>query len=254
MEDKKKIYYYIAGGALATLGLAGFYFLYKKLSKPKLNPWLEEYFTEIQEMISRNGGNEPTLEIIGHTFNIISEVEEYLYTKENKDLEEERVAAINNEREYRALFAETMEVRNEFYEKAASIVESKLHLTMQQMDEALRKFDMKESKEALRSAKKSYATIPDVSSSKVRDAFIFYVREKKFNEEFIRQQLYMSNMNPDYKTKAMANIYYVKNKLRDQVKAKFGFDDKYFDQLIQKHNLGEDSEIKYYQEELKIIE
>jgi hypothetical protein len=255
IDNKTKEYiYYICGGALVAAAVGGAYVMLKKLSKPRLNAFIEEYFQEIEVMIAKNKDKTIPLEIIGHVFQIITEIEEYLYNLENHDLEEERIAVINNEQQYRMLFAETMEVRNEYYEKATKLVEDRLKISLAQLDETLRGMDIKETKDVLRKAKKPYKNVPEIEKSKVREAFIYWVQQKKQNERFAQEQMYIMNLNPDYRNRAMANIYFIKNKLKDEIKSKFGFEDKYMDQLIEKHDLLTDTEVKYYQDELNQLE
>lgn len=256
MEKKKinDILLYLTGGVLATLTVGGAYFILKRLSKPKLSQWLEDYLTEVEEMIKNNKGVDLSAMIIGHVYQLITEVEEHLYLSDHSDLEEDRVAMMNSPNDYRALFVETMEVREEYYKKATDIVEKRLNLSISNLDEMLRKYDIKEAKEALRTAKKPYDKLPDVSKQTVREAFIYYVKEKKKNERIKDQEVYMMSMNPEYKNTAMANIFFIKNKLRDDIKAKYNLDEKYFDQLLDKYDLLNDSEVRYYQEEMKTLD
>jgi hypothetical protein len=246
--------FYTCGAALFTAAVGGLYYVYKKTSKPKLNEYLEEYLKEIQAMIKNNKEKTLTVEIVGHIFQVITETEDYLYNLENSDLEEERVAYIKNEQNYRMLFAETMQIRNEYFEKATKLVEGILKISFAQLDEILKQYDIKDTKDTLKKAKKPYKTLPDIEKSKVREAFIFQVQQKKQNERYAQEQMYIMNLNPDYRNQAMAQIYYVKNKLKDDIKSRFGFDEKFMEQLVEKHQLLADSEVKYYHDELNLIE
>jgi hypothetical protein len=253
-DNKKKLLTYLGGGAIAAFAVGTLYYFWKRNSEVKLNEWLEEYIKEVEVMLKNNQGKELTLEIIGHIFQLITEIEDYMYLLKNTDLEEDRLAAIDNEKEYRLIFAETMEVRNEFYEKGAAVVEKRLGISMGAMDEILKKYDPAESKEIIRKARKPYKELPKVSIEKVRDGFIYFVKQKKINEKAAQEQLYMMKMNPDYRTRAMASIYYMKNRLKDEIKAKYGIEDKYLELLIEKYELQKDSEVLYYQQELRSLD
>lgn len=252
--DKRHLTYYIAGGVGISILLGGIYYYWKKVSKVKLNPWLEEYFKEVQEM-KKNSKGEICVELIGHIFQLISEVEEFLYLGENKDLEEARIVHVDSEKDYRALFSETMEARTEFYEKAQSLVESRLGISIAQIEqEGLSKLNSPEDKAKLRNARKKYDDVPEVAQANLREAFKYFVTHKKINDHRAQEQQYMASINPEYKTKAMAAIYLAKNKLQDEIRAKYKFDDKYFDQLLEKHGLLSDPEIKLLYDEWKLIE
>ncbi len=250
MEDKKKFFYYTTL-VFATVG--GLYYVWKKLSKIKLNPWVEDYLNEIELML-KNKKDEIPLEAIGHIFQIITEVEEVLYLEQNSDLEEERVLSIKNEMRYRLLFAETMETRNEFYEKATKYVEKRLNISLAKIDEILKRHSPAETKNIIKNAKKAYPNVPNVPTSVLREAYIYYAKQKKLNDQFAQEQMLLLQINPDSQARVMANIYFTKNKLKDEIKAKYGFEEKYFDQLIEKHELLKDSEVAYYHDELKNIE
>jgi len=254
MENKKTFLYVISGGALVSLAVSGLYYFWKRLSKPKLSAWVEEYMNEIEVMLKERKDGHISVEAIGHIFQVITEVEENLYVHQNADLEEERVDAIGRDQQYRLLFAETMETRNEYYEKATKYVEDRLKISIGELDEVLKKFSPKETKDILKKAKKKYTDVPEVKQSAVREAFIYFVKQKKLNEKFSQEQIYIMNLNPEHRNRAMANIYFIKNKLKDEIKAKFGFDEKYLDQLVEKHDLLKDSEVLYYHEELKSLE
>lgn len=263
MNMKKKIIY----SALAITGISSLtvigYYLYKKyLSKNiKLSLFLEEYFLEAETKLQ----NEPTLSNDTVTFiiNLFFELEDYIFITENNDLETERINLLskNLSEEYENTLKTSILMHEESTAKAKQILEQKLKISMDIIQQKYSEIDKKEISELMRKNRKKYAHLYDdsedseykketLNKEKVKNAYLEWGKINKERDEASKKLFLFSTQNQTYEAYAlqafMLNKYYVKDKLYTQ----YGIKSKHLNDLITEFQLDDDKEVKETKEEL----
>lgn len=263
MNMKKKIIY----SALAITGISSLtvigYYLYKKyLSKnTKLSQFLEEYFLEAETKLQ----NEPTLSNDTVTFiiNLFFELEDFIFITENNDLETERINLLSKKlsEEYENSLKTSILMHEESTVKAKQILEQKLKISMDIIQQKYSEIDKKEISELMRKNRKKYAHLYDdsedseykketLNKEKVKNAYLEWGKINKERDEASKKLFLFSTQNQNYEAYAlqsfMLNKYYVKDKLYTQ----YGIKSKHLNDLITEFQLDDDKEVKETKEEL----
>lgn len=243
-------------GALALGSILAYSssWLLSKLKKASISPWLEEYLQESKEMYKELKGKKTLpVNFIAFNMNLITELQQHLFTQENSELENERMKNIGNEQAYEELVGETIEVHERYYQAASNIIKSKTGINMDDVRAMLGSVDQREMKEAMNTERRLYneSELPSVSKEKLRESYIIYAKTFTQHARIAADQMVLMQKRPEYQEIAFKTIFQNKFLLKDLIKSKYGFDTKYFEQLIKKHNLLEDSEIAYYYEDVK---
>lgn len=246
--DKKKIIF----GGFAAAALSGlFYYLYKRLTKVQLSPWLEEYINELAEQVKKADQDKPLpLELIAFILNLLEEVEEHIYKNENPDLDTERQNALVDKKLYEELVYETILLREQCLDKARKIVEGRLNVSIHNLQEIMAQSDKAKLKTLLKENKKTYGTLPDVNSELLKKAYVEWVRTSIVHDRIAMKNFEAARYNPDYRTIAYEMLVFNKFLLKDKIAKDYKIEEKYFDQLLVKHNLLQDEEIRACKEEL----
>lgn len=263
-RDNKRLY--ITGGiALGSLLIYVGLWMKKKFKKVTLNKWFDEYLNELKEMqkeVDLKSNNKDNLNTISNknnlpinllafAMNLITELQSYLFNKENEHLELERIKNLNNEEEYERLVTETVEVHESYYETARNIIYSKTGVNLKNVNEMLSNIDQREFKEALNTQKKDYfkEDLPTISIEKLKEAYVFYAKTFAKHTRIANEQTTIMKKRPEYQEIAFKTIFQNKFLLKDMVKQKYNIDTKYLDQLVKEHDLvNSDSEIAYFYE------
>jgi hypothetical protein len=253
MENKnKKILYYLGGGILLSAVTAGAYFLWKKLTDVKLSPWLEEYLEEAKERISKEKDQKYSIETIAFLINLLTEIDDYLFQLNYSFLDEDRLEAFEHKQIYTQLCMQTIETKNEMYLKAQDYIEKALKINMKSIDEILRTQEFRNYKEAMKTCKKRYYKLPEIDKEKLKEAYLSYAKNKMLFQNFEQEQVYIMSRNPEYKMNAMVNIAFYQTKIKDELMIKYKIEEKYLEQLIEKHDLLKDAEVLRCYEDLNI--
>ena len=266
-NDNKRLY--ITGGlALGSLLVYGGLWLMKKFKRVTLNKWFDEYLNELKEMkkeIDAKKQNKTTtnsnskeedlsksipINFIAFSMNLSSELQSYLFNKENHLLEEERIKNLKNEKEYEELVTDTVEKHEAYYEVACSIIKSKTGVDIDSVKHMLNSVDQRELKEALESQRKEYyeSDLPLIEKDKLREAYIYYAKTYSQHSRIAAEQMAIMQKRPEYQEVGFKTIFQNKFLLKDMIKQKYNVDTKYLDQLIKVHNLLNDDEVAYYYE------
>jgi hypothetical protein len=255
LKNPKNRPYVIAGAViLGSSLLTGIYFLYKKLTKLKLNQWLEEYFDEIQQKIKLLNGEPLSIEIIAYIHHLLKEIQDYLVQKNYPDLEEERIELLNHHKEYEAAIFDTMEAQEGYYRKATKLIEQKLGVKFEDIQKVMQNADRKELGKCMEACRKPYYDVPKVDKELVKKAYLQYVDGTKKQMYLSQQQLALMSQNPEYQETAMKIIFTNKYLIQDSLKKKYGIDEKYLSQLVREHNLLDDEQIKEAHNQLLDLE
>jgi hypothetical protein len=246
---------YVTGGiAISTLILYGVKWVFSKLKKITVNTWLEEYMAEMKEKYTtiKNKKMFP-VSFLAHAMNLITEVQNYLYAQDHQDLENERKKNFGNEKLYEELVMETVEVHEKYYFSANSLITEKTGIDMEEIKNQLQTVDQREFKVALMEDKRPYyeSELPKIDKIKLKEVYIAYAKTQAQHSRIATEQMILMQKKPEYQEIAFKTIFQNKFLLKDMILIKYGIDTKYLNQLIDKHNLLEDSEIAYYYEEVR---
>ncbi len=250
-KDNKKLY--ITGGlALGSVLIYSIRWMLQRFKNTKLTPWIEEYLGEVKERY-KELNKKPNVEFVAYIMNLSTELQQYLFSIDHSDLENERIKNINNEKAYEDLVAETVELYEKYYLAASGIIKSRTGIDMDQFGQTLQGFDQREIKEASKTQKKDYfeTELPLIDKDKLREAYIFYAKTYTQHARIASEQMVLAQRKQEYQEIAFKTIFQNKFLLKDLIKSKYGIDQKYFDQLIKNSGLLDDNEIRYYYEDVK---
>lgn len=278
--EKKYIYYALFVTGISSLTVFGCY-LYKKLCSKniqlshigyylynkffskniQLSQFLEEYFLEAETKLQ----NEPTLSknTVAFIINLFFELEDFIFITENRDLETERVDLLskNLSEEYEKSLKTTIQMHEESTAKATQLLEQRLKISMDIMQQKYSKFDKKEISELMRKNRKKYYHLCDnsedseykkemLNKKKVKDAYLEWGRINKERDETSKKLFLFSTQNQNFEAFAlqlfMLNKYFVK----DKIYTKYGIKSKHFNDLLTEFQLDDDKEVKEMKEEL----
>ncbi len=245
---------YITGGlALATALIYVSKSIYNKFQKTELSSWLEDYISDVIEKTKENKNYGQSIDFISFVMNLSNELQSYLLKRQNPDLEEERIKNINNEKAYEELVAETVELHEKSYHEASLIIKKRTGVDLENLSQALQNFERRQIQEATRTQKKSYydKDLPLVEVEVLKEAYIFYAKTFTQHTRIAAEQMTLAQRRPEYQEIAFKTIFQNKFLLKDLIKSKFGFDSCFFEDLIRKYGLLEDSQVKYYYEEVR---
>ena len=258
-NNKQTLIY--AGIALCTTAFLGLsYFIYKQIKKPKLNPWLEEYIQEIHEKINKfrdnptNKGKDLPPQIVANIYHLLQNTQDYLFTYNNAELEQDRIDALGNNEEYEALIYETMEAQDKYYNSTLKVIESRLNVNFEDLKKTLQNLDKKIMTDLIQNDQKAYDNLPEITSQDLKKAYLFYHELVKRNVYSIQNQLAMIKKNPEYEETAMKVIFTNKYILQDTIKKKFNLEEKHLNQLVKDHDLLVDGDVRKAYEEIKLLD
>ena len=251
-NENKKLYLY-GGIALGSLLVYASSWLLKKFKSVKVSPWLEEYFSDIKDQYKELKNKKLTAEFIGSVMNLSTELQTYLFANDHADLENDRVKNINNEKVYEELVAESVELHEKYYMASSDLIKSKTGIDMGELGQSLSTYDQKEIKDATKTQRKDYydSELPLIEKDKLKEAYILYAKTYTQHARISSEQMVLAQRKPEYQEIAFKTIFQNKFLLKDMIKSKYGIDTKYLEQLLKKHELLDDNEVRYYYEDVK---
>jgi hypothetical protein len=250
--DKKNAL--ILGGLVGVASVAtfGLYYYLTKTRKIHLNAWLEDYFKDLETKLVGNSTN-PSVDTILNIFFLSSELEEYLYLKENQDLEEERLENVNNKEIYEHLVFETEKRKDKCTTRAIEYIEKRLNVSFARLHEILRDTDKQTIRMNIEAGRRPYSVLPSITTDKVRDAYKAYIQLVMSCDYVTKQQLAIVERNPEYEGVAMKIIHINRCLMEDTIRKSYGVRPKYLQQLLKEHKLLEEPEIRSLNDTFKSI-
>ena len=207
-------YYIIVGGAAIVTSLGyGLYCLFTgSSSNHSLSKWLEEYAKFIEGKLSKE--TKISMESIAYVINFISELEEYYFASENPNLENERLAELDNTDKYKyeELIFKTMESTDKMFHEAVNYVESRFGYTMSDLN-ALIHESARNGQSAFRelSTKCKFpydkADYPRLEREDLKKIYLEFQNGLIGNSEEVTRELTIGQANPQYQEMVMMNIY-----------------------------------------------
>jgi hypothetical protein len=237
--ERKRIYL-LSGIGIATIFSFGlYYFIWRKRKTYTLTSWLEEYIQEVEAKMKKDGdklSNDTILSI----FNVLTEIDDEIFTTNNSDLIRRRRASLGNPAEYEKLAFESYE-RDEFSkQEARNYLEKRLGLTFDILTRKLREKKLAEVVEH----KKAYPRLPAITVEKLKGLYRFYVKLVSSYVKLVQQQMKIVESNPEYEGQAMRLIHLYKCTIEDKIMMGYGIRKKYVPQLVREYELSKDTEMK----------
>jgi hypothetical protein len=247
---------YITGAiALGTAAIYTFSYLLKKFKTITLNKWLDEYLSEIKDQFREVKNKEIYPEqFTASVMNLVNEIQNFLYMKENSDLEKERIGKLGDDKLYEEAVSQTVETHEKYYLDANSVIKSKTGIDVEKIkSEQLPKVSQFEFKKFLMSEKKNYfpEDMPKLDKSRLREAYIFYAKTYTQHARISAEQMSIMQTRPEYQEVAFKTIFQNKFLLKDLITTKYGVDSRFLTQMVVESGLLEDSEVNYYYEDVK---
>jgi hypothetical protein len=244
---------YLLGGFALIAASRGVFKLYQNYYKSdNLNSWLEEYIKEVEEKLQSLKNNDQPLnvETICHVINLVAEIEEYLYMKENSHLENTRISLMKTDG-YENAVMECIAAHEKTFQRANKIIEKKLKLNINELQANLEELsgqsssDKQSVKELLKICKKNYPLniLPKITKEKLKEAYLYYTKQIEILHKVDLNNLNITKIKPEFKEVAL-HVYLVnKYILRDTLKEEFGIEEKILNQLLIIHELDKDPQI-----------
>jgi len=234
----------IAGGfIIAGLGQI-LYLTYSNRSLDKLSTWLENYIDDFKKKLKENLKNPFTIDNIAGIVNLITEIEDYLYSRDNPNLEGIRMSYLNDSIRYEQAINQELELHEKAFTKAIQIVERRLEINFIDLQEKFINYkNNKEFTMALEKNQKNFETLPQIEKDLFRKAYLSYTENAIKKEMFSKSLLTFPNLKHDHKDIVLDVYILNKYLLKDNLEKEYGFKEKYIYQLLRKHELLNDPEI-----------
>jgi hypothetical protein len=230
----------------------GLYFVYKRVSKERLNKWLEEYIQEIEKEIEEQKKDILSIKTIIKIFNLITLIEDFLYNKDYESYEAERLKLFKTD-SYEDSVLQCLDRHEICFKRAKIIVERRLKVNILDINEAINKHPANEIKRLLESTKRPFPEIPITDRETLKKAYLQYSRTLIEHDKINKNNILLSQAKPGLSE--MTKRIFIINKYvaKDYLKINYGIDEKYLGQLLEACNLLDDEEIKANIDELKSL-
>lgn len=253
---------FLLGGFAVITAFGGIFKLYQNYKKDKLNTWLDEYVNEIEEKLQslKNNGQALGIEIICDVINLVAEIEEYLYMKENCNLEKSRISVMKTDA-YENTVMDCISAHEKTFQRANKIIEKKLKLNINELQANLEELygkngnDKQSVKDLLKICKKIYPLedLPKIEKEKLKEAYLYYSKQIEILHKVDLNNINITKIKPEFKEVAL-HVYLVnKYILRDTLKEEFGIEEKILNQLLILHDLDKDPDIIVQKEKIRHI-
>jgi hypothetical protein len=256
MSTKQKIVYYTLGvGGLIVVG-GGLYYLYKYLTEiSEEEQELKKKLIDINENEIFDSNNQLKDEGVIKIIIKINHLSDYLFEKQNPDLDERRRNVIDKEEEYIKLFADTLAEKKKSYDEAAEMVlnsltikinfdliQQKLNLiSPENMEKFTLEFDELDEKEK------------NLNEETAKNAFIYYANQMNEQGNKLKEKIEALGESIDQNQQLMEFLI-IKMKIDDLIYIKYQTSMQSVKLFLYKNNLLNDESIKEAKEILEKIE
>ena len=256
MSTKQKIVYYTLGvGGLIVVG-GGLYYLYKYLTEiSEEEQELKKKLIDINENEIFDSNNQLKDEGVIKIIIKINHLSDYLFEKQNPDLDERRRNVIDKEEEYIKLFADTLAEKKKSYDEAAEMVlnsltikinfdliQQKLNLiSPENMEKFTLEFDELDEKEK------------NLNEETAKNAFIYYANQMNEQGNKLKEKIEALGESIDQNQQLMEFLI-IKMKIDDLMYIKYQTSMQSVKLILYKNNLLNDESIKEAKEILEKIE
>ena len=256
MSTKQKIVYYTLGvGGLIIVG-GGLYYLYKYLTEnSEEEQKLKKKLIDINENEIFDSNNQLKDEGVIKIIIKINHLSDYLFEKQNPDLDERRRNVIDKEEEYIKLFADTLAEKKKSYDEAAEMVlnsltikinfdliQQKLNLiSPENMEKFTLEFDELDEKEK------------NLNEETAKNAFIYYANQMNEQGNKLKEKIEALGESIDQNQQLMEFLI-IKMKIDDLMYIKYQTSMQSVKLFLYKNNLLNDESIKEAKEILEKIE
>jgi hypothetical protein len=256
MSTKQKIVYYTLGvGGLIVVG-GGLYYLYKYLTEiSEEEQELKKKLIDINENEIFDSNNQLKDEGVIKIIIKINHLSDYLFEKQNPDLDERRRNVIDKEEEYIKLFADTLAEKKKSYDEAAEMVlnsltikinfdliQQKLNLiSPENMEKFTLEFDELDEKEK------------NLNEETAKNAFIYYANQMNEQGNKLKEKIEALGESIDQNQQLMEFLI-IKMKIDDLMYIKYQTSMQSVKLFLYKNNLLNDESIKEAKEILEKIE
>jgi hypothetical protein len=241
-------------GALALASAVGYgvYNYYHKSKSEKLNKWLEDYIKEIEPKIKAEQETSLSPVTIASIVNLVTEIEEYLYLRDYSDIELKRISKLKTQ-EYESAVNQTIELHEKTFLRASKIVEKALNVNINDLKEILdQQTDSKKLRELIEVNQKDYEQyLPKIEKETLKKAFLAYSAQLIQQDKVVKNMFNFAKLRPEFREKAIDIFNLNRYVLKDSIQKEFNINEKYFYQLLVKHDLLNDSEVKAQRDFLK---
>lgn len=247
--SKENKMYLLKTVGITTLIGGGIYFFYKKVKEIRqntLSQWLEEYVKEAKIKLLNSKDNVINIETISFIFNLVTEIEEFLYYNENKNIEEKRLSAFST-KDYEDIVIECLEIHEQTLERAKQIVNKRLNIDIDELQSSLESYkDKPYLKQLIQTNRKPYRPeqLPKLSKDIVKQGFMHYSSQIILHDKIDKNNINLAKSKPELKDSTLQVYFVNKYILKDYLKFNYGIEEKYFIQLLDMHDLNQDTEVK----------
>lgn len=252
-SDNKNLYIY-GGIALACTMYRGLSWLLKRFKTYSVNPWLEEYCRDAKDkFLELNDKKRLSPNFMAFIYNLMNEIQDYLYKLENSSFEVERRSYFKDKSRYEELVFESFELVENYQVQAAEILFKKTGISFDLIKENLANVDQREFKTAMITEKKNYyeSELPKISKSELKEAYITYAKTFSSHNRINQEQMIIMQRKPEYQEIGFKTIITNKYLLKDLIFTKYGIEAKYLNQLVEKNHLLSDTEVSYHYEDIR---
>lgn len=244
--DKQKIIISILGCVgITSLGYL-LYRLYKKYTHFEMSDFMKEYFYEAEVKLA-NSSNRYSKENVTFIINLFSALEEELFKYYYNDLEEERYSFLkkNLTQEYEQLLNTTLVLHQETIKQSNTILENKLKISINKIQDVYKSIsDKKELKQLIKSNRKQYTNVPIITTENLKEAYLFWCKINLEREQIAYQLFSLAVQNIEYENFSVQSFLFNKYYTKDKLFSLYSIDEKYFEDLLELHELFKDPEVE----------
>jgi hypothetical protein len=252
-QNKNEIIKLIGGLTAISMIGTGLYYLYNFMTKKKLPNWLEDEIRKVREKIVSHDTENLSFEIKCSVFNIVMEVQDFLYYENYSVFDERRLTLLGKEEEYSKAVDLNLDYRESCFEKAIKKVSKYLGVNSLILRHILESIDDKEKfTRTLEKIRISYPQdeLPQLDKETVKIAYLEYLTHLVILTENNKRQNEISRQRRELEEIVSWLYYQNKMVLSDTIMKNYKIKEKYFPQLVNSFKLTEEKEIA---EKLKIL-
>jgi hypothetical protein len=243
--------------ACFILSATGFviYYLWKRIYRVKLNKWLEEYIDKVDVMLKEEG-KELSIETISYILHLNTEIADDFYSRECYECEANRLQAYNDNKDglYNLYMIDSINCYDKCLKKANSLLKQRLKVHIKKLESKIKSEMTLQTIYKLKNYRKQYDKLPEVSKDKLIECYLYYAENKKRNFYLDQKEMNLMKKNFGYEQTASLNIFRNKFKLVDYLLTDYEVHYKYLDQLIKQNDLLKIPKIRYYYDELNVLQ
>jgi hypothetical protein len=252
--NKLKVHLLPISLVITASGVVLFY-LWKNLNKVKLNKWLEEYISKINEMLKEEG-KDISIETISYILHLNSEIADYFFNNEYYDVEKNRLQAFEDNKDglYDLYIIETITGYDSCLRKAKRLLKNRLKIQVDKLEERIKDGMNLQTIYKLKHYRKQYDILPYIKKEKLIECYLYYAENKKRNFYLDQKEMNLMKKHPLYQQKGSLNIFRNKYKIVDYVFHNYNIHYKYLDQLVKQNNFLLNAKVKYFCEEINVLQ